>query len=108
MELSDIAQSSTPSSNPEVNHSNKDNVPLENTNVDRNNGGDCQISGGDGDTGQPYELPHRTTRGVPPRRYSPNWKGRKSRYAVMNIVQGHLTEMARAFEVALYEEEEIP
>ena len=54
------------------------------------------------------KLPHRSTRGIPPRRYSPDLKGRKSKYSVANLTQGHLTEMARAFEAALYEEEEIP
>ena len=61
----------------------------------------------DGDTGR-YILPYRITRGIPPKRYSPERIGKKSRYAVANFVQGNLTKMARAFEAALYEEEEIP
>ncbi|XP_047979007.1 uncharacterized protein LOC125220919 [Salvia hispanica] len=61
----------------------------------------------DGDTGK-YVLPYRRTRGIPPKRYSPEKIGKKSRYGVANFVQGNLTKMARAFEVALYEEEEIP
>ncbi|XP_042011703.1 uncharacterized protein LOC121760150 [Salvia splendens] len=50
----------------------------------------------------------RSTRGVPPKRYSPEKIGKKSRHGVTNFVQGNLTKMARAFEAALYEEEEIP
>ncbi|XP_042051433.1 uncharacterized protein LOC121796705 [Salvia splendens] len=61
----------------------------------------------DSDTGG-YVLPHRTTRGIPPKRYSPEKIGKKSRYGVANFVQGNLAKMARAFEAALYEEEEIP
>ena len=61
----------------------------------------------DGDTGK-YVLPFRSTRGIPAKRYSPEKIGKKSRYGVANFVQGNLTKMARAFEVALYEEKEIP
>ena len=56
----------------------------------------------DGDTWQ-YKLPSRSTRGIPPRRYSPDWKGKKTRYSIANIALEQLTEMARAFETALYE-----
>ena len=61
----------------------------------------------DSDTGK-YILPYRSTRGIPPKRYSPEKIGAKSRYGVANFVQGNLTKMARAFEAALYEEGEIP
>ena len=64
-------------------------------------------NGIDGDTGR-YILPHRITRGIPPKRYSPEKTGKKSRYGVANFVQENLTKMARAFAAALYEEEEIP
>lgn len=69
--------------------------------------GEIETLGVDGDTGQ-YEMPKRSTRGVPPKRYSPDWKGRKTKYSLVNVAQGQLTEMARAFEAALYEEEEVP
>ena len=61
----------------------------------------------DSDTGR-YLLPYRNTHGVPPNRYSPSKVGVKSRYGVANFAQANLTKMARAFEAALYEEEEIP
>ena len=61
----------------------------------------------DSDTGK-YILPYRTTKGIPSKRYSPEKIGKKSRYGVANFVQGNLAKMARAFETALYEEEEIP
>ncbi|XP_042019100.1 uncharacterized protein LOC121766938 [Salvia splendens] len=61
----------------------------------------------DGDTGR-YVLPPRANRGVPPKRYSPEKIGKKSRYGVANFAQGNMTKMARAFEAALYEEHEIP
>ena len=54
----------------------------------------------DGDTSS-YMLPSRSTR------YSPE-RIRKSRYSMANLAKGNLTEMVRAFEAALYEEEEIP
>ena len=60
----------------------------------------------DGDTGQ-YVLPRRINRGVPPKRYSPERRG-TARYSVGNIARANLTKMAKAFEEALYEEEEIP
>ena len=59
-------------------------------------------------SGRPFELPMGSTRGVPPRNYSPDWRGPKTRYSVANLMQGQLTEMARAFETALYEEIDIP
>ena len=60
----------------------------------------------DGDTGR-YILPNRTTRGIPAKRYSPE-RISKRRYSMANLAKANLTEMARAFEAALYEEEEIP
>ena len=105
-EFNGVTQPSTPSSNPEVNDSETNTVLLEITNTDR------IIKDGEtnsrNENNKQYELPHRITRGIPPKRYSPDWKGRKTKYSVANIAQGHLTEMARAFEAALYEEEEIP
>ena len=61
----------------------------------------------DPDTGR-YILPPRPNRGVPPKRYTPEKVDRKKRYSIVNLAKGHLSEMARAFENALYEEEEIP
>ena len=66
-----------------------------------------EVNGIDGDTGR-YILPYQSIRGIPPKRYSPEKIGKKSRYGVANFLQGSLTKMARVFAAALYEEEEIP
>ena len=59
-----------------------------------------EIEGIDPDTGG-YILPSRMNRGVPPKRYTPERINRKARYSVVNLVKGHLTKMAQAFEEAL-------
>ena len=106
---------SSPSSAPEVNPSNvslvnePNNVRQEDDGI-RSGGetsGRDEGEGVDPDTGL-YKLPYRCTRGVPPKRYSPEWQGRKPKYPAAYTVIGQLTEMARAFEAALYEDEEIP
>lgn len=51
-----------------------------------------------------YVLPPRSTRGIPPRRYSPKRIGRNSRYPVENVADNNLTNLATAFQVALYKE----
>ena len=61
----------------------------------------------DGDTRR-YIMPPRSNRGIPPKRYSPERISRRSRYSVANLAKANLTETARAFTAALYEEEEIP
>lgn len=61
----------------------------------------------DGDTGR-YIMPPRSTRGIPLKRCSPERISKKNRYSVVNLAKENLTEMARAFTAALYEEEEIP
>lgn len=66
-----------------------------------------EITAIDGDTGR-YILPPRSTRGVPPKRLSPEKINAKSRYSIANFAKVNLTKMARAFQEALYEEEEIP
>ncbi|KAL1548051.1 Beta-galactosidase 8 [Salvia divinorum] len=113
IKLQDEELSNTPPStsvgDPEVNSSDLRFLDSPSTNNDRENADeveqyDVRV---DVDNGQ-YELPKRSTRGVPPRRYSPDWKGSKSRYSMTNLAQGQLTEMAQAFQAALYEEEEIP
>ncbi|KAH6760951.1 hypothetical protein C2S51_017900 [Perilla frutescens var. frutescens] len=53
-------------------------------------------------------LPPRSNREIPPKRYSPEHKPRVSRYPIENAVKGNLTEIAMAFEAAMYEEVEIP
>ena len=49
-----------------------------------------------------YELPPRKTRGVPPKRYDPEYEAKRSRYlADRNNVES-LAQMALAFNASLY------
>nr|GEZ89183.1 putative reverse transcriptase, RNA-dependent DNA polymerase [Tanacetum cinerariifolium] len=41
-----------------------------------------------------YELPPRTNRGVPPKRYTPEKEARRSRYPMANIAKGNLSPEA--------------
>ncbi|KAH6756623.1 hypothetical protein C2S53_001804 [Perilla frutescens var. hirtella] len=52
-----------------------------------------------GNTGR-YVLPARTTRGIPPKRYSPEHLPRSSKYPIANLVKGNLPEEAKAFSIA--------
>ncbi|XP_057781185.1 uncharacterized protein LOC130999616 [Salvia miltiorrhiza] len=52
-----------------------------------------------------YVLPPRSTRGIPPKRYSPEKFGKNSRYSIGGIAKGNLSKTAAAYEVALYDEE---
>ena len=118
-ELSDNPELSNPLSDPEVRHSDCNTVPQVSPTVMDNIRqedeilqltGETEVVEGreeNGDTGQ-FRMPPRSTRGIPPRRYSPDWKWKKTKYSIVNMAQEQLTEMARAFETALYEEEEIP
>ena len=58
----------------------------------------------DQDTEQ-YVRPVRSTRGIPPKRYSPERIGRKSRYSIANFAEANISKMAKDFQTALYEEE---
>ena len=51
-----------------------------------------------------YMLPPRSTRGVPPKRYEPEYQPRRSRYPVANVDRGSLSQMAKAFNAVLYSE----
>ncbi|KAH6800641.1 hypothetical protein C2S52_001105 [Perilla frutescens var. hirtella] len=55
-----------------------------------------------------YMLPPRSTRGVPPERYSPEYTGRKTKYSIGDFAKGNLTETAKSHECALLRGEEIP
>ncbi|KAH6788110.1 hypothetical protein C2S52_007662 [Perilla frutescens var. hirtella] len=55
-----------------------------------------------------YVLPPRSNRGVPPKRYSPEHTGRRTRYPVEDCATSHLTKTAQAFEAALLREEDEP
>lgn len=61
----------------------------------------------DGDTGR-YILPPRSTRGIPPKRYSPERISSRSKYGVASLATRNLSETARSFEAALYKEDEVP
>ena len=52
-----------------------------------------------------YELPPRTNRGVPPKRYTPEKEARRSRYPMANIAKGNLSPEAQVFTTSLYSEE---
>nr|GEV84702.1 putative ribonuclease H-like domain-containing protein [Tanacetum cinerariifolium] len=52
-----------------------------------------------------YELPLRTNRGVPPKRYTLEKEARRSRYPIANIAKGNLSPEAQIFTTSLYFEE---
>ena len=49
-----------------------------------------------------YILPQRSTRGVPPKMYSPEHKSGSFRYPMANLVKGSLSRIAEAFNTAIY------
>ena len=51
-----------------------------------------------------YELPPRSTRGVPPKRYDPDFESQRSKYPVNKPGEGNLSLKAKAFNTALYSE----
>ncbi|KAH6776912.1 hypothetical protein C2S51_008224 [Perilla frutescens var. frutescens] len=55
-----------------------------------------------------YVLPPRSTRRIPPKRFSPEHEKRKTQYSVGNYSTGNLTDMARAFEAAILREPSPP
>ena len=83
------------------------NIPSNQESSSSSNNDDTETNAIDGDTGR-YILPDRINRGVPPKRYSPEKDRSRARYAIGNFAKANLSKMARAFEDALYEEEEIP
>ncbi|KAJ0939464.1 putative RNA-directed DNA polymerase [Helianthus annuus] len=60
---------------------------------------------GSGTTPGTYVLPPRANRGVPPKRYSPERETRNSRYPTSNMVDGNLSNSAKAFVNSLYSEQ---
>ena len=54
-----------------------------------------------------YLLSHRSTRGIPPKRYEPEYKPQRSRYPVANVVKGSMSCEAKAF-TAVVDSEIIP
>lgn len=49
-----------------------------------------------------YELPPRRTRGVPSRRYDPEYEAQRSKYPVKTGIEASLSETTAAFNVSLY------
>uniref|UniRef100_A0A803NB30 Reverse transcriptase Ty1/copia-type domain-containing protein n=1 Tax=Chenopodium quinoa TaxID=63459 RepID=A0A803NB30_CHEQI len=49
-----------------------------------------------------YELPPRSTRGVPPRRYDPEYEDQRSRYPIERISTENLSSTDIAFNASLY------
>lgn len=49
-----------------------------------------------------YQLPPRSTRGVPPRRYDPEYEAQRSKYPVERISNENLSSTAMAFTVSVY------
>nr|GEV68582.1 putative reverse transcriptase, RNA-dependent DNA polymerase [Tanacetum cinerariifolium] len=49
-----------------------------------------------------YELPPRTNRGVPPKRYTLQKEARRSRYPIANIAKGNLSQESQIFTTSLY------
>ena len=49
-----------------------------------------------------YDFPPRSTRGIPPRRYDPEFESQRSRYPINQENQEHLSQMAVAFNASLY------
>uniref|UniRef100_A0A803KQ64 Uncharacterized protein n=1 Tax=Chenopodium quinoa TaxID=63459 RepID=A0A803KQ64_CHEQI len=49
-----------------------------------------------------YELPPRSTRGVPPKRYDPEYEDQRSKYPIEKISNENLSDTAVAFTASLY------
>lgn len=49
-----------------------------------------------------YQLPPRSTRGVPPRRYDPEYEAQRSKYPIERISNENLSSTAMAFTASLY------
>ena len=49
-----------------------------------------------------YELPPRSTRGVPPKRYDPEFESQHSRYPTNRGNDGNLSQTTIAFNISLY------
>ena len=64
---------------------------------------DSEFSNPTIDTSQyKYTLPPRSNRGVPPKRYEPEYKPRNTRYPMANMVRGSISQEARVFNTMIY------
>ena len=55
--------------------------------------------------GSRYELPPRSTRGIPPKRYDPEFESQRSKYPVNKARVGILSIQAKTFNTTLYSED---
>ena len=49
-----------------------------------------------------YELPPQINRGIPPRRYDPEYEAQRSRYPIADLARGRLAKVAKVFNTVLY------
>ena len=49
-----------------------------------------------------YELPPKSTRGIPPKRYDPEFEAQRSTYPVSKESNKNLSHSAMAFNIALH------
>ena len=54
------------------------------------------------DTPDRYELPPRSTRGIPPKLYDPEYEAQRSRYPISRDSDKNLSQTAMAYNVAIY------
>lgn len=83
----------TPPESPEVREPSN---PSEILSIEANHDNKEGLSGEEGreaNSGEP-KLPPRANKGAPPKRYSPDWKGKKTQYSVVMSVKAQMTEMA--------------
>lgn len=52
-----------------------------------------------------YVLPPRSTRGVPPKRYDPEYESQRSKYPISKTNEGCLSQVSMTFNAALYSED---
>uniref|UniRef100_A0A803L5P2 Uncharacterized protein n=1 Tax=Chenopodium quinoa TaxID=63459 RepID=A0A803L5P2_CHEQI len=51
-----------------------------------------------------YSFPSRSTRGIPPRRYDPEFEAQRSKYPVNKISEGNLSQITKAYNATIYSE----
>ena len=64
--------------------------------LERDSGGVTDLSGEE-EAPTRYVLPPRSTRGIPPKRYEPDYVPRGSKYPVANLAKGRLSEAAGTY-----------
>lgn len=61
-----------------------------------------EIDGEEAGEVQGYVLPPRTTRGVPPKMYDPNYEAKRSRYPIETPREGNMSQSALEFNATIY------